>query len=32
MGGGNSKVSYSDNSQQINQSLSNIRTQINEFG
>ena len=31
MGGGKSKVSYSDNSQQINQSLSNIRTQINEL-
>jgi hypothetical protein len=31
MGGGNSKVSYSDNSQQINQSLSNIRIQINEL-
>jgi len=31
MGGSGSKVSYSDNSGQINQSLSNIRTQINEL-
>lgn len=31
MGGSNAKVSYSDNSSQINQSLSNIRTQINDL-